>query len=428
MSQWLLPSGHLARWRRARYGLQCVLLLYIVQRAAVAHPLDLQLRNLNAGFRAGGLPLQIERRGERLGLRGRLPRRSGVGHGVQRLSLGLKADASGLELAVQRLQVICGELASQRFSWDQWPSRRPAGAVSHTAASTRLAGQAAEEEGVTAALQRFETGFHQDPVRRRHPAGLRSTWSSAYRPYLERLRRIQHAQQLPLGPQLLLQTLDSYPLASRSRQQCGTVLSAFAQQQDISLPQDWGQQAGGYGLHRVGHRTLPSDQQILAAWEAIPNPSWRWVFAAMATYGLRNHEVFFCDWDGLRPGGDNVVRVLASSKTGEHQSWPFPPEWVQHFQLREVQLPPVTTDLKRLTLQAVGRRVTDQFRRYKVGFSPYDLRHAWAVRTIHLGLPDTVAARMMGHSVAIHTRTYHHWITRRDQQQAVDAALARRCA
>jgi hypothetical protein len=35
---------------------------------------------------------------------------------------------------------------------------------------------------------------------------------------------------------------------------------------------------------------------------------------------------------------------------------------------------------------------------------------------------------MMGHSAAIHTRTYHHWITRRDQQQAVDAALARRQA
>jgi len=27
--------------------------------------------------------------------------------------------------------------------------------------------------------------------------------------------------------------------------------------------------------------------------------------------------------------------------------------------------------------------------------------------------------------VGIHTRTYHHWITRRDQQQAVDAALQR---
>ena len=80
---------------------------------------------------------------------------------------------------------------------------------------------------------------------------------------------------------------------------------------------------------------------------------------------------------------------------------------------------------RQTTLQQVGRRVAEQFRRYELPITPYDLRHAWAVRTIHIGLPDTVAARMMGHSVAIHTRTYHHWITRRDQQQAVDAALAR---
>jgi integrase len=70
--------------------------------------------------------------------------------------------------------------------------------------------------------------------------------------------------------------------------------------------------------------------------------------------------------------------------------------------------------------------VTGQFRRYEVPFSPYDLRHAWAVRTILMGLPDTVSARMMGHSVAIHNRTYHRWITRRDQQQAVRAALGDR--
>ena len=88
-------------------------------------------------------------------------------------------------------------------------------------------------------------------------------------------------------------------------------------------------------------------------------------------------------------------------------------------------LPAVCTDLRRTTLQQVGRRVAEQFRRYDLPLTPYDLRHAWAVRTIHIGLPDTVAARMMGHSVAIHTRTYHHWITRRDQQQAVDNALAR---
>ena len=148
----------------------------------------------------------------------------------------------------------------------------------------------------------------------------------------------------------------------------------------------------------------------------------------MATYGLRNHEVFFSDYSALHGGASPVVRVLATSKTGEHQVWPFLPEWVEHLALAEVRRPPITTDLKRVSLQQVGRRVMEQFRRYEVGFSPYDLRHAWAVRTIHLGLPDTVAARMMGHSVAIHTRTYHHWITHRDQQQAVNTALARRHA
>ena len=38
-------------------------------------------------------------------------------------------------------------------------------------------------------------------------------------------------------------------------------------------------------------------------------------------------------------------------------------------------------------------------------------------------LPDSVAARMMGHSVSVHTQTYHHWITKRDQQKAVNNAL-----
>jgi integrase len=37
--------------------------------------------------------------------------------------------------------------------------------------------------------------------------------------------------------------------------------------------------------------------------------------------------------------------------------------------------------------------------------------------------PIAIAAQMMGHSIAIHTQTYHHWIGRRDRQQAVDAAF-----
>jgi integrase len=279
-------------------------------------------------------------------------------------------------------------------------------------------------------LESFESAFFKDPVRIRKVASSKTTWTGAYLPYLRRLTEVASSNSLPLGSTLFEQTLETYAVSSRSRQQCGVALAALAKHHKLQLPDDWTARAAGYGLHEAKFRRLPSDEQILKAVELIPNPAWKLVYGLMATYGLRNHEVFFCDLSTLAEGGDRVIRVLPSTKTGEHQVWAFKPEWVDHFGLEVLgefnpPLPDVCTDLSKTTLQAVGRRVSEQFKRYGVPFTPYDLRHAWAVRTIHMGLPDTVAARMMGHSVSMHTRTYHHWITRRDQQQAVDTALAK---
>ena len=389
-----------------------------------AHPLDGAIREHNSLLAASGVALRLERRGQRLGLRGPLPCRRGSGRpAVQRISLGLPADALGLEQARHRLRQVQQELQQQRFDWSRWGEVR-------AAADAPPAGRSAAPQLLEQALARFEQQFFADPRRRRNPAGCRTTWTGAYLPYLRRLRRQAEAHGLALGPELLEQVLESYPLASRARQQCGTALAALARAEDLVMAPDWGERAGGYGLHAAQFRQLPSDRQILDWIERIPNPGWRLAYGLMATYGLRNHEVFFSDLSALAPGGDRVIRVLPTSKTGEHQVWPFQPEWVERFELPRLgeardRLPPVRTDLRHTTLQQVGRRVAEQFRRYDLPLTPYDLRHAWAVRTIHIGLPDTVAARMMGHSVAIHTRTYHHWITRRDQQQAVDAALAR---
>lgn len=390
--------------------------------AAGEHPLDGEIRRHNAALASSGVALRLERRGERLGLRGPLPcRRGGSSHPVQRLSLGLPADPAGLDQARLQLKRVLQQLQQQRFSWGAWG-----------AAPVPGAGAAVSSQGraVALAVEAFEQAFARDPRRRRNPAGSRTTWTSAYRPYLRRLQAVAESEGQGLEVALLEAVLESYPLASRARQQCGTALAALAKGEGLVLPADWGERAGGYGLHAAQFRQLPSDLQILQVLEHIPNPGWRLAYGLMATYGLRNHEVFFTDLSALAPGGDRVIRVLPTSKTGEHQVWPFQPDWVERFGLprlgeaREL-LPPVCTDLRHTTLQQVGRRVAEQFRRYGLPLTPYDLRHAWAVRTIHIGLPDTVAARMMGHSVAIHTRTYHHWITRRDQQQAVDAALAR---
>ena len=377
------------------------------------------LESANAQLAARGTRLRIEQRGRRLNLRGALPLRGDPSRSsLQRISLGLTADATGLNQALSTAALVQLQLEQRSFDWALWSSPT----------SNKVKSQSI---GIQAALKSFETAFFTDPRRRRSPASSRTTWTSAYLPYLRRLAHQSGDQQLE--PALLMQTLTSYDDGSRSRQQCATALAALARHLELPLPEDWRQEAGGYGLHRARFRQLPTDPQILEAAGRIPNPQWRLAYALMATYGLRNHEVFFCDCSSLAAGGDQVLRVLPTTKTGEHQSWPFHPDWVESFGLQELAenaaaLPAIQTDLRRTTLQQVGRRVSEQFRRYKLPITPYDLRHAWAVRTIHVGLPDTVAARMMGHSVAIHTRTYHHWITRRDQQQAVDAALARQPA
>ena len=381
-------------------------------------PMDLRnrLEALNAQLAAQGTRLRIEQRGQSLNLRGPLPLQSTPSRSkVQRLSLGLRANHSGLREAEATLHEVQRQLERNRFNWDDWRSARcPASGPQ-----------------VETAISSYEKFFFSDPRRRRSPAGSRTTWSGAYLPYLRRLQSIDG--DAPIDADLLLRTLNSYEDGSRSRQQCATALAALARHLAIPLPEEWRQEAGGYGLHRARFRQLPSDAQILAAVLQIPNPRWRLAYGLMATYGLRNHEVFFCDLSPLADGGDRVIRVLPTTKTGEHQVWPFHPDWVDRFDLialgqDRTALPHVQTDLRRTTLQQVGRRISEQFRRYGLPITPYDLRHAWAVRTIHIGLPDTVAARMMGHSVAIHTRTYHHWITRRDQQLAVDAALARQLA
>ncbi len=396
--------------------------------------LQARLKQENSALSLAGLSLRLELRGQRLGLRGPLPCRQGSGrHPVQRISLGLPANAAGLEQAKERLREVLRQLQQDRFDWTLWAQAQPGPTPGQPAAA--LAGPATRVEatgsGDPLGLESFEAAFFADPRRRRNPAGCRTTWTGAYRPYLRRLTAVATERNWPLGLPLLEAVLESYAPTSRSRQQCGTALAALARHLDLALPEDWGERAAGYGLHAAQFRRLPGDGQILALAEQIPNPSWRLAYGLMATYGLRNHEVFFCDLSALAPGGDRVIRVLPTSKTGEHQVWPFQPEWVERFELERLGrdpglLPAVRTDLRRTTLQQAGRRLAEQFKRYAIPITPYDLRHAWAVRTIHIGLPDTVAARMMGHSVAIHTRTYHHWITRRDQQQAVDSALARR--
>jgi integrase len=373
--------------------------------------LDGQIAQVNARFKLAQMGFQVERRGSKLNLRGTLPPKPGSNRlkaHQQRLSLGLPATAAGLKEAEQRVKVITAQLIQNSFDWRNYLEGSGWGRL--------------DASGLAQQIEAFERHYLENAAQSRQGNSAKTTWSSAYAPYLRKLEAILQAQGKLTVVEAIYATVRATEANSRSRQLCCTALGAFARWLNLDLPVSLKDFWGSYGNSRA--RQLPTDALILETWERIPNPAWRFVYGVMAVYGLRNHEVFFCNYDNLRLGQlDSTVQVLATSKTGSHEVWPFLPEWINQFELRQGNLPPVGTDLTHTTLQRVGQRVTAQFRRYDLPFSPYDLRHAWAVRTILLGLPDTVAAKMMGHSVAIHTRTYHQWITRRDQQAAVDAAL-----
>ena len=378
-----------------------------------------KLIDINHDLEEKGINLRIEKRGKGLNIRGSLPdKKSHNRSKVQRISLKLPYGINGLEEAKKAIELIDFQIKKNQFYWSHWIKEK---AISSIKTNNSV---------VSNEIESFKKQFFSDTSKSKSPASMISTWQTAYKPYMNRLIGVSNKSSLELGERLLLEILLSYKEYSCSRQQCGIALSALAKHLKLELPENWKQLQSGYGIHESNFRALPSDEDIINSFQLIPNPKWRFVFGLMATYGLRNHEVFFSDLSCLKKGGDKILRVFPNTKTGEHQVWPFHPEWVGFFQLDNKAdtfdlLPDIKTDLKQTTLQHIGRRVSEQFKRYKISFTPYDLRHAWAVRTILIGLPNTVAAKMMGHSVSIHTKTYHHWITRRDQQLAVDSALSR---
>ena len=66
-------------------------------------------------------------------------------------------------------------------------------------------------------------------------------------------------------------------------------------------------------------------------------------------------------------------------------------------------------EAKRIT-GAWGKWLTNQV----PGLQLYDVRHSWAIRSIRESVPTGLAARCMGHDIAVHTRTYHRWLEQAD--------------
>ena len=352
-----------------------------------------ELKKINRRLKLAKVGVTIKQVGDRLYLRATLPPKPGETKPKQRdLTLGIYANPAGLKRAEAEARKLGGQLACKEFSWEDWlkPEQKP----------IQLLG---------VLIERFEKDYFS---RRARTAKSETTWRTEYRTVFSQLPSDQPASAEILQDVILAKSEPD----TRTRKRYCMVLGQFAKFAGIKL--DVSRLAGSYSPSSVSPRDLMSDAEIVQWRQRIPNPAWKYVFGLMATYGLRNHEVFHIDFESLQqePG----ILVVREGKTGSREVYPFYPEWWQQWQLWKVYLPKVSGRDN----SALGMRVTQALKRY--GFlKPYNLRHAWAIRTLEFGLPIELAAAQMGHSLSVHSRIYHRWI-KRDHHQRVFELLMNR--
>lgn len=344
-----------------------------------------RLNQANGRLKLSKAGVTILQRGNRLYLQAVLPPKPGSGKSnshQQQLALGIHANVSGVSLAEKEARRLGFLLDSKKFDWSLY------------------AGGRRNVETIADWVRKFEE--------EKRPTVSAVTWKTDYlRPFGK-----LPADEL-LTPDILLGEIAKTKVNSQQRRRFCLTFRQLAKFAGVEL--DVSDLIGDYSAKKVLPRELPTDEEIADCFYKITNPQWQWVFGVIAAYGLRNHEAFFLDMSKFP-----IAQVL-EGKTGYRQVWPLQPEWANCWGLSEVKRPLVTGD----THADFGARVSKFFARSHVSFHAYDLRHAWAIRAIRLGLDSPLAAKQMGHSLLVHSETYHLALNERAQQEAYDRLLER---
>ncbi|WP_375494411.1 site-specific integrase [uncultured Nostoc sp.] len=357
---------------------------------------NIEHRIKEANGRLRNYGINIEKIGGRLYLRATLPPKpqslKDDWH-QQKINITV-ANLDGVKLAEKEGKLIRLRLDTKTFDWNDYlKSELPNNKV----------------KTIGELIQEFEKDYFE---RRQRNFKTESTWKIEYQAVFKTL-----PQHEILNTEVLKQAILTTTPDTRTRKRFCLTLRLLAKFADLDFnPNSY---SGSYGARSRQIRSLPTDKLILECHSSFADAKWQWIFGMLATYGLRNHEVFFLDLEQLR-AGNKIITVLAG-KTGYRKIWPFHPEWFDSFGLPNVKIPDINLNRNN---SVIGRTVTQRFRRNDgLPFRVYDLRHAWAIRTLEYGIDITLAAQQMGHSLSVHSNLYHAWINAEHHQRAFDLAI-----
>lgn len=350
-----------------------------------------KLRQLNERLKAEQVRCRVVQMGHKLYLQGTLPPKPGGVKNAphqQWISLGCQADAEGLKLADAKARLISAQLSLKIFSWEPFLPQK----------------QVSVPKTVEDFVTEFEKSYFQ--IRERNPK-TQTTWNDDYARVFRKLNS-DKLLTTELLQEIILATLPN----SRTRRRYVIAAAALAKFAGIEI--DKRRLIGRYSPRAAAPRDLPEDSLICKVRDAINSEQWRWAFGILAAYGIRPHELFYLNLDRF------PIVYVTGGKTGFRHIRPIYPEWPILWNLQDLNVPKCSGKSN----SELGNRVGHAFRRYNIPFRAYDLRHRWAVRSLEFGYDLSLAAAEMGHSVAVHSALYHHWISQDVHDKAFERLLS----
>ena len=228
----------------------------------------------------------------------------------------------------------------------------------------------------------------------------------------------------PLTKETLDKAIKSTDAGTSMRRQVVKALSVFCR--TLKIEYDFKGLANGYEPSR---RDLPRDEEIEKAWDAVKieeyfnnkrfagnGECWGWMFAVIATYGLRCHELLAIDYEkSFKPPHYPLYidgHEIGGTKTGPRIVFPIPIEWVEKFDIANPKLMFLEKrkEFFHKNPRELANCVGERLRLKKTGFPAYHMRHRYAVRGHELGFHIDDMARWMGHTVNEHTKTYQKYL------------------
>jgi integrase len=365
---------------------------------------------INARLKAKGSKVRVEVRAQQaINLRATLPPKPMSNRVLpyqQRIPLNLLESASGLKRAEYEAEKLHGALLYNTFDW-----------ADYATAKTVTGSTTAE------IVELFKVHyFANNDLSER-------TWANNWAKYFDRL-----PQSGALSVEAMERVIKSTGDRTYSRRNVIAVMKNLAEFAGLSV------NFSRFASNKVRGRNaidIPPDELLFKTRDEIAcenitaHEGWRWIYSILLLAGLRPHEAFFCEWSDL---GLEVLQGKTGKRTIFNEVFEllYPSEvdgcasLVDEWGLRNIKLPGIKNAQASYEKGKLGNKVCIRWLRWELPFSPYSMRHAFAIRAsvTHADkIRTATAAALMGHSEDTHVRVYHRWLSAAHNQELLRASL-----